>query len=136
MRCSDSERSDAILGRPMVRNPLQRLPRKLTPVRHAMMTIIRPSFKPPSSKSIGTCIELTESDLVSARGNTGPDTKREFGGGEGLRDSVLLVETSSMADNRSDITKSVIVQFLYMRGNEAENDDFKHETSCQEAGFS
>jgi hypothetical protein len=111
MTCSERERSDAILGRPMVMKPLHKLPRKLTPVKAAMMTIMRPSFKTPASKSIGICIELPETDFVSPRARTGSDTEIEFRGGEG-KDSFLLAGTNSMAYNSSDMMKSVNVHAI------------------------
>lgn len=51
-------------GRPMVINPLLRLLRKLTPVRTAMMTTIRPCFNIPCSKSIDAWREVSDTDRV------------------------------------------------------------------------
>lgn len=86
----------------MVRNPLQRLPRKLTAVKDAMMTIMRPSFKLPFSMSIGIGNELL--DFVSSAASTGT-TVMEFRGGEDKSSdvSVLLVGTNSIAVKNSDI---------------------------------
>ena len=105
MRCSESERSEAILGRPTVRNPLDRLPRKLTPVRTIMMSTMLPLSKLPPSTSTGICDKPPETDFVFFRALelaiTGRDTAREFRGGVGK--SSLLVASNSMAGKYSDI---------------------------------
>lgn len=107
MRCSESERSDAILGRPMVMNPLQRLPRKLTPVRTMIMTTIRPSFRAPPSRSRGARNELTDDrdfapSIAFDAGGSVADTGISFLGWKG-KSSFLLAGTNSMADNSSDM---------------------------------
>jgi len=66
------------------------------------MTMIRPSFKPPFSRSAGTCKEISGDDLVSSGARTRPDREIEFRGGVG-RSSVLLVGTNSMVDKSSDM---------------------------------
>lgn len=105
MRFSDSERSDAILGRPIVINPLHKLPRKLTPVRTIMMSMMRPCFKLPSSTSAGSCDKLAEADVICSgvlKVGRGRDAEREFRGGVSGK-SFLLLGTNSMTDMRSDI---------------------------------
>lgn len=64
MRCSESERSDAIRGRPIVRNPLHKLPRKLTPVRTIMIRIMRSYLKVLFSILTGTCNKRSKTDSV------------------------------------------------------------------------
>lgn len=70
----------------MTMNPLHRLLKKLTPVRAAMMTIMRVSFKVPSSRSMATCDALGETDLLSSAAcegeRTGPAREIKFRGGE------------------------------------------------------
>lgn len=106
MRCSESERSDAILGRPIVINPLHRLPRKLTPVRTTMMRVMRSCFKIPSSTSTDSCSELLGTDFVPSGAlglaRAGRDTERDFRGGVG-QESFLLGAINSMADSISDM---------------------------------
>ena len=84
----------------MVRNPLQRLPRKLTAVKAAMMTMMRPSFKLPSSTSIGIANELL--DFESSATSTGGAVV-EFRGGEDENSvvSALLEETNSIVVKNS-----------------------------------
>ena len=86
--------------------PLQRLPRKLTPVRTMMMTTIRPSFRAPPSRSRGARNELIDRDFATSiafdAGGTTADTGIWLLGGEGKR-SFLLAGTNSMADNSSDM---------------------------------
>jgi hypothetical protein len=90
----------------MVIKPLHKLPKKLTPVRTIIMTMMRPCFKLPSSRSRGTRDELPESDLVSSvarePAGTGPGTEMEFLGGIG-DNSFLFVGTNSIADKNSDM---------------------------------
>jgi len=113
MRCSERERSDAILGRPTVMKPLQRLARKLTPVRTMIMTTIRPSFRAPPSRSRGARNELTDdcdfaTSVAFEAGGTVVDIGIWFRAGEG-KSSFLLAGTNSMADNSSDM----IVQITF-----------------------
>jgi hypothetical protein len=120
MRFCERESSDAIFGRPMTMNPLHRLPKKFTPVRAAMMIIMRVSFKVPSSRSMGTCDALSETDLLSSVAcggeRTVPPREIEFRGGE-RENSFLLVGTNSMAVKSSDM---VMLQYCEAQGNRAE----------------
>lgn len=53
-RPSGRERSDAILGRPIVMNPLHKLAEKLTPVSTVIIMMMRPCLRPLSSISRST----------------------------------------------------------------------------------
>lgn len=90
----------------MVMKPLQRLPRKLTPVRTMIMTKIRPSFRAPSSRSRGARNELLDRNFATSiafdTGRTVADIGIWLLGGEG-KSSFLLAGTNSMADNSSDM---------------------------------
>jgi len=82
-------------------NPLLRLHRKLTPVKAAMMTMMRPSFRVPSSRSIGICSELLDLTSSAARelAGGGADAEIEFRGG--VDKNSFLLGTSSIADRSS-----------------------------------
>lgn len=71
----------------MVINPLVKLLKKLTPVRTAIMTTMRPCFGPPSSRSNGAIIGIsgTNCTFVIARDPacSGLDTEGKLSAGAG-----------------------------------------------------
>jgi len=87
-------------------NPLLKLLRKLTPVRTAMMTTMRPCFSPPSSRSNGTRGELSDTNCAFAVARdpvcSGLDTEGKFSAGAG-DESWLLAGTNSIEDKSSNM---------------------------------
>jgi hypothetical protein len=71
----------------MVINPLVKLLKKLTPVRTAIMTTMRPCFGPPSSRSNGASIGISGTNCTFAVARdpacSGLDTEGKFSAGAG-----------------------------------------------------